>query len=67
MLFQLNDEADNGTKSKELWQVDMKGKQATYLSILPTIFDKIIDVSADGSQRLFTTPSQQEKDIVVLE
>ena len=45
----------------------MKGKQATYLSILPTIFDKIIDVSADGSQRLFTTPSQQEKDIVVLE
>jgi len=67
VLFQLNDEADNGTKSKELWQVDMKGKQATYLSILPTIFDKIIDVSADGSQRLFTTPSQQEKDIVVLE
>ena len=67
VLFQLNDEADNGTKCKELWQVDMKGKQATYLSILPTIFDKIIDVSADGSQRLFTTPSQQEKDIVVLE
>lgn len=67
VLFQLNYEADNGTTSKELWQVDMKGKQATYLSTLPTIFDKIIDVSADGSQRLFTTPNQQEKDIVVLE
>ena len=67
IIFQLNSDLEDGGQLKELWTFNSSNKKLTYLATVPTHLDKIIDVSSNGDERLFSTHAIQETNIVLLE
>lgn len=67
VLFQLNSSLEGETPKKELWKISSFDSKLTYIEQVPNFLDKIIDVNPDGGMRLFITPAQQEKSIVLLQ
>jgi DNA-binding winged helix-turn-helix (wHTH) protein/Tol biopolymer transport system component len=67
LLFQLNSIREDSIGIKELWHINTLDNKLIYIAEVPSSFDKITDATSDGNERLFITPVQQKKDIMLLQ